>query len=163
MDLYGWIQLVVFVGILLVLTKPMGRYLFKVLETEERALLSPVMGPLEKLFYRLLGVKPEREQNWKEYTLSLLAFSLVGVIFTYAILRLQHLLPLNPQHFGPVSDHLSFNTAVSFATNTNWQSYGGESTLSYFSQMVGLVFHNFVSAGAGLAIAVALVSGIRVS
>ncbi len=160
MDIFGWIKLLVFVGILLVLTKPMGRYLFKVLETEERTLLSPVMGPLEKLFYRLLGVKPEREQNWKEYTLSLLAFSLVGVIFTYAILRLQHLLPLNPQHFGPVIDHLSFNTAVSFTTNTNWQSYGGESTLSYFSQMVGLVFHNFVSAAVGICVAAALVRGI---
>lgn len=160
MDIFGWIKLIVFVGILLILTKPMGRYLFKVLETEERTLLSPVMGPLEKLFYRLLGVKPEREQNWKEYTLSLLAFSLVGVIFTYAILRLQHLLPLNPQHFGPVIDHLSFNTAVSFTTNTNWQSYGGESTLSYFSQMVGLVFHNFVSAAVGICVAAALVGGI---
>ncbi len=160
MDIFGWIKLLVFVGILLVLTKPMGRYLFKVLETEERTLLSPVMGLLEKLFYRLLGVKPEREQNWKEYTLSLLVFSLVGVIFTYAILRLQHLLPLNPQHFGPVIDHLSFNTAVSFTTNTNWQSYGGESTLSYFSQMVGLVFHNFVSAVVGICVAAALVRGI---
>jgi len=160
MDIFGWIKLIVFVGILLILTKPMGHYLFKVLETEERTLLSPVMGPLEKLFYRLLGVKPEREQNWKEYTLSLLAFSLVGVIFTYAILRLQHLLPLNPQHFGPVIDHLSFNTAVSFTTNTNWQSYGGESTLSYFSQMVGLVFHNFVSAAVGICVAAALVRGI---
>ncbi len=160
MDVFKWIQLIVFVGLLLVLTKPMGRYLFKVLETEERTILFPVMGPLEKLFYRLLGVKPEREQNWKEYTLSLLAFSLVGVIFTYAILRVQHLLPLNPQHFGPVIDHLSFNTAVSFATNTNWQSYGGESTLSYFSQMVGLVFHNFVSAAVGICVAAALVRGI---
>ena len=160
MDVFKWTQLVVFVGMLLVLTKPMGRYLFKVLETEERTLLTPVMGPLEKLFYRLLGVKPEREQNWKEYTLSLLAFSVVGVIFTYIILRLQHLLPLNPQHFGPVNDHLAFNTAVSFATNTNWQSYGGESTLSYFSQMVGLVFHNFVSAAVGICVAAALVRGI---
>jgi len=160
MDVFKWTQLVVFVGMLLVLTKPMGRYLFKVLETEERTLLTPVMGPLEKLFYRLLGVKPEREQNWKEYTLSLLAFSLVGVIFTYIILRLQHLLPLNPQHFGPVNDHLAFNTAVSFATNTNWQSYGGEPTLSYFSQMVGLVFHNFVSAAVGICVAAALVRGI---
>lgn len=160
MDVFKWTQLAVFVGMLLVLTKPMGRYLFKVLETEERTLLTPVMRPLEKLFYRLLGVRPEREQTWKEYTLSLLAFSVVGVIFTYIILRLQHLLPLNPQHFGPVSDHLAFNTAVSFTTNTNWQSYGGESTLSYFSQMVGLVFHNFVSAAVGICVAAALVRGI---
>jgi len=160
MDLCGWIQLIVFVAILLLLTKPVGRYLFKVLDTEQKTILTPVMGPLETILYRLFGVKPETEQNWKQYAISLLAFSLVGVIFTYAILRLQHLLPLNPQQLGPVSDHLAFNTAVSFATNTNWQSYGGESTLSHFSQMVGLVFHNFVSAAAGIAVAAALVKGI---
>jgi K+-transporting ATPase ATPase A chain len=160
MDLFGWIQLLVFVGILLLLTRPMGLYLFKVLDTQEKTILSPVMGPLEKLCYRLLGVKPQKEQTWKQYAISLLALSLVGAIFTYAILRVQHLLPLNPQHFGPVSDHLAFNTAVSFTTNTNWQSYGGESTLSYFSQMVGLVFHNFESAAVGIAVAAALVRGI---
>ncbi len=160
MDLFGWIQLSVFVGILLLLTRPMGIYFFKVLETQEKTILTPVMGPLEKLFYRLLGVKPEKEQTWKQYAVSLLALSLVGAIFTYAVLRLQHLLPLNPQHFGPVSDHLAFNTAVSFTTNTNWQSYGGESTLSYFSQMVGLVLHNFESAAVGIAVAAALVRGI---
>jgi K+-transporting ATPase ATPase A chain len=160
MDLFGWIQLSVFVGILLLLTRPMGLYLFKVLETQEKTILTPVMGPLEKLFYRFLGVKPEKEQTWKQYAISLLALSLVGAIFTYAILRLQQVLPLNPQHFGPVSDHLAFNTAVSFTTNTNWQSYGGESTLSYFSQMVGLVFHNFESAAVGIAVAAALVRGI---
>ncbi len=160
MGIFGWIQLSVFVGIILVFTKPMGLYLFKVLETREKTFLTPVMAPLEKLFYRLLGVKPEAEQSWKQYTFSLLGLSLVGAVFTYAILRLQHLLPLNPQHFGPVSGHLSFNTAASFTTNTNWQSYGGESTLSYFSQMVGLVFHNFVSASVGICVAAALVRGI---
>jgi K+-transporting ATPase ATPase A chain len=160
MDLFGWIQLSVFVGILLLLTRPMGVYLFKVMETQEKTILTPVIGPFEKLFYRLLGVKPEKEQTWKRYAVSLLALSLVGAIFTYVILRLQHLLPLNPQHFGPVSAHLAFNTAVSFTTNTNWQSYGGEFTLSYFSQMVGLVFHNFESAAVGIAAAVALVRGI---
>jgi K+-transporting ATPase ATPase A chain len=160
MDLFGWVQLCVFVGILLILTRPMGVYLFNVLETQEKTILTPVMGPLEKLFYRLLGVEPEKEQSWKQYAVSLLALSLVGAIFTYAILRLQDVLPLNPQHFGPVSEHLSFNTAVSFTTNTNWQSYGGESTLSYFSQMVGLVFHNFESAAVGIAAAAALVRGI---
>ena len=101
-----------------------------------------------------------QEQDWKQYTVSMLAFSLVGLLFTYAILRLQHLLPLNPQGFGAVSPDLAFNTAVSFTTNTNWQNYGGESTLSYFSQMVGLVFHNFVSAATGIAIAATLVRGI---
>ncbi len=103
---------------------------------------------------------PQKEQDWKQYTISMLAFSLVGVLFTYAILRMQHLLPLNPQGLGPFSDHLAFNTAVSFATNTNWQSYGGESTASYFSQMVGLAFHNFTSAAVGIAVAAALVRGV---
>ena len=103
---------------------------------------------------------PQKEQDWKQYTVSMLAFSLAGVLFTYAILRLQHLLPLNPQGLGPFSDHLAFNTAVSFTTNTNWQSYGGESTASYLSQMVGLTFHNFASAAVGIAIAAALVRGI---
>ena len=100
------------------------------------------------------------EQDWKRYAVSLLLFSLVGILFTYAILRLQHLLPLNPQRLGPVSEHLAFNTAVSFTTNTNWQSYGGESTMSYLSQMVALAFHNFVSAASGIAVAAALVRGI---
>jgi K+-transporting ATPase ATPase A chain len=107
-----------------------------------------------------LGLDPKKEQSWKQYTVSILLFSLVGLLFTYTILRLQHLLPLNPQGLGPVSPDLAFNTAVSFTTNTNWQNYRGESTLSYFSQMVGLVFHNFVSAAAGISIAAALVRGI---
>src|SRR4030043_216298 len=114
----------------------------------------------ERFFYRLLRIDPKAEQDWKRYTVSLLAFSLVGVVFTYAVLRLPHLLPLNPQRLGPVSEHLAFNTAVSFTTNTNWQSYGGESTMSYLSQMVALAFHNFVSAAAGIAVAAALVRGI---
>jgi K+-transporting ATPase ATPase A chain len=160
MDFFAWIQISVFVGILSLLTRPVGLYLFKVMETKEKTILTPVMGPLERLFYRLLGVNPEKEQTWKQYAVSLLSLSLVGAAFTYAILRVQNVLPLNPQHFGPVSDHLSFNTAVSFTTNTNWQSYGGEFTLSYFSQMVGLVFHNFVSAAVGIAAAAALVRGI---
>ncbi len=116
--------------------------------------------PVERLLYRLFGLDPKKEQDWKLYTFSVLAFSLVGLLFTYLILRLQHLLPLNPQSLGPVSPDLSFNTAASFTTNTNWQNYAGESTLSYFSQMVGLVFHNFVSAAVGIAVAAALVRGI---
>ncbi len=160
MDRFGWIQLGLFLGILLLVTKPMGLYLYRVLDAEGETFLDPVLKPAERLFYRLLRVDPKAEQDWKGYTVSLLAFSLVGVVFTYAVLRLQHLLPLNPQRLGPVSDHLSFNTAVSFTTNTNWQNYGGESTMSYFSQMVALAFHNFVSAAAGIAIAAALVRGI---
>src|SRR5205814_10042568 len=110
--------------------------------------------------YRLMGVKTDKEHDWKEYTLAMLLFSLVGCLFTYAILRLQHLLPLNPQGLGPLSEHMAFNTAVSFTTNTNWQNYVGESTMSYLSQMVGLAFHNFVSAAVGIALAAALVRGI---
>jgi K+-transporting ATPase ATPase A chain len=105
-------------------------------------------------------VKPDQEQDWKQYTFAMLLFSLVSCLFTYAILRLQHLLPLNPQGFGPVSPDLAFNTATSFTTNTNWQSYGGESTMSYLSQMVALVIHNFASAATGIALAAALVRGL---
>lgn len=160
MDLYGWIQLVFYVVLLFSLTRPMGLFLLRVLDAEGRTFLDPALKPVERLLYRFLRLDPKKEQDWKEYTLSLLAFSLVGLLFTYAILRLQNLLPLNPQGFGALSPDLAFNTAASFTTNTNWQSYGGESTLSYFSQMVGLAFHNFVSAAAGVAIAAALVRGI---
>jgi K+-transporting ATPase ATPase A chain len=160
MDIFGWIQLVLFVGVLLLTTKPLGLYLVRVLDAEGKTFLDPTLKPVERLLYRLFGLDPKKEQDWKQYTVSMLAFSLVGLLFTYAILRLQHLLPLNPQGFGAVSPDLAFNTAVSFTTNTNWQNYGGESTLSYFSQMVGLVFHNFVSAATGIAIAAALVRGI---
>ncbi len=160
MDLYGWIQLALYILVLLLLTKPVGLYLIRVLDAGGRTFLDPALRPVERLLYRLLGLDPKKEQDWKQYTLSLLAFSLAGLLFTYAILRLQHVLPLNPQGFGPVSPDLAFNTAASFATNTNWQNYAGEITLSYFSQMVGLVFHNFVSAAVGIAVAAALVRGI---
>ncbi len=160
MDHFGWIQLTLFVGILLVLTKPMGVYLTKVLDVEGKTFLDPIMRPVERLFYFLLGIDPKKEQDCKQYSFSLIAFSLVGTLFTYAILRLQHLLPLNPQGFGPVSGQLSFNTAISFATNTNWQNYAGESTMSYLSQMVGLTFHNFTSAATGIAVAAALARGV---
>jgi K+-transporting ATPase ATPase A chain len=149
-----------YVLVLLLLTKPVGLYLTRVLHADGKTFLDPALKPVERLFYRVLGVDPRKEQDGKEYTFSLIAFSFVGLLFTYAILRLQDHLTLNPQGFGVVSPDLAFNTAVSFTTNTNWQSYGGESTLSYFSQMVGLVFHNFVSAAAGIAIAAALVRGI---
>src|SRR4030043_1497376 len=160
MDIFGWIQLALYVFILLLLTKPVGLYLVRVLDAEGKPFLGLFLKPVEKLFYRTLGLDPKKEQDWKQYTVSILLFSLVGLLFTYAILRLQHFLPLNPQGLGPVSPDLAFNTAVSFTTNTNWQNYSGESTLSYFSQMVGLVFHNFVSAATGIAIAAALVRGI---
>jgi len=155
-----WLQLVLYVGALAAITKPVGLYLMQVLDADGKTWLDPVIRPLERLTYRLMGVDPGREQDWKQYTFVMLLFSLASCIFTYAILRLQHLLPLNPQGLGPLSPDLAFNTAVSFTTNTNWQSYGGESTMSYFSQMVALVIHNFASAATGIAIAAALVRGI---
>jgi potassium-transporting ATPase potassium-binding subunit len=158
--MYGWLQLAAYIALLLLLTKPMGLYLLRVLDSEGRTFLDPVLKPLELLFYRLFRVDPNHEQDWKQYTISMLIFSLVSLVFTYVILRTQHLLPLNPQHLGPLSPDLAFSTAVSFTTNTNWQSYSGESTMSYFSQMVGLALHNFLSAAVGIAIAAALVRGI---
>src|SRR6202521_126621 len=155
-----WLQLGVFVAALAVITKPMGLYLLQVLDANGRTWLDPVVKPLERITYRLMGVKADREQDWKQYTLAMLLFSLVSCLFTYAILRLQHLLPLNPQNFGPLSPDLAFNTATSFTTNTNWQSYTGESTMSYLSQMVALVIHNFGAAATGIAIAAALVRAI---
>ena len=159
-DYFGWLQLALFMGLLLVLTRPTGAYLFSVLDGNGRTFLDPILRPPERTLYFLMRVDTQNEQDWKQYTLSMLAFSLAGVLFTYTILRLQGLLPLNPQGLGPFTDHLAFNTAVSFTTNTNWQSYGGESTVSYLSQMVGLTFHNFTSAAVGIAIAAALVRGI---
>src|SRR4029077_1022653 len=160
MQASGWIQFAIFIVALALITKPMGLYLLRVLDANGRTWLDPVLRPLERLTYRLMGIDPNREHDWKQYTFAMLLFSLVGCLFTYAILRLQHLLPLNPEALPPLSEHLAFNTAVSFTTNTNWQSYGGESTMSYFSQMVGLTFHNFVSAATGIAIAAALVRAI---
>ena len=160
MQASGWIQFAIYIIALALITKPMGLYLLQVLDANGRTWLDPVMRPLERVTYRLMGVDSSREQNWKQYTLAMLLFSLVGCLFTYAILRLQNILPLNRQGLGPVSSHLAFNTAVSFTTNTNWQNYIGESTMSYFSQMVALAFHNFVSAATGIAIAAALVRAI---
>jgi K+-transporting ATPase ATPase A chain len=160
MDFMGWFQLTLTIAALVAVTKPLGLYLARVLDPRGRTFLEPVLGPLERLTYRMLGVDRDQEQNWKGYGLSVLVFSAVGMVFTYLVLRLQGVLPLNPQQFGAVSADLAFNTAASFTTNTNWQSYGGESTLSYFSQMVGLTFHNFVSPAAGIAVAAALVRGI---
>jgi potassium-transporting ATPase potassium-binding subunit len=160
MQTSGWLQLALYMIALAAITKPMGLYLMQVLDANGRTWFDAVLRPLERLTYRLMGVKPDNEHDWKQYTLAMLLFSLVGCLFTYAILRLQHLLPLNPQSLGALTPDLAFNTAVSFATNTNWQSYVGETTMSYLSQMVGLAFHNFVSAATGIAIAAALVRGI---
>jgi K+-transporting ATPase ATPase A chain len=160
MEASGWLQFALYFVALVLITKPMGLYLLQVLDANGRTWLDPVLRPLERLTYRLMGVDSSKEHNWKQYTLAMLLFSLVGCLFTYAILRLQNILPLNPQGLGAVSDDLAFNTAVSFTTNTNWQNYSGESTMSYFSQMVALAFHNFVSAATGIAIAAAFVRAI---
>jgi potassium-transporting ATPase potassium-binding subunit len=160
MNPMDWLQLSVFIIALAALTKPLGIYLLRVFDPGARTFLDPVLKPVERLFYHFLGINPAEEQDWKSYAVSLLIFSFVGMLFTYGILRLQHSLPLNPQGFGPVSPDLAFNTSASFTTNTNWQSYGGESTMSYFSQMVALTFHNFASAAVGGAVAAALVRGI---
>jgi len=160
MEASGWLQFALYFAALVLITKPMGLYLLQVLDANGRTWLDPVLRPLERLTYRLMGVDRNKEHDWKQYTLALLLFSLVGCLFTYAILRLQNILPLNPQGLGAVSTHLAFNTAVSFTTNTNWQNYVGESTMSYFSQMVALAFHNFASAATGIAIAAAFVRAI---
>ena len=160
MQTSGWLQLALYVVALAAITKPMGLYLTQVLDARGRTWLDPVLKPLERLTYRLMGVRADQEQDWRQYTWAMLLFSLVSCVFTYAILRLQNHLPLNPQGFGALDPHLAFNTAVSFTTNTNWQSYTGESTMSYLSQMVALVIHNFASAATGIAIAAALVRGI---
>ena len=160
MQANGWLQLALYVIALAAITKPMGLYLMQVLDAQGRTWFDPVLRPLERLTYRLMGVRAGQEQTWRQYTWAMLLFSLVSCVFTYAILRLQNHLPLNPQGFGALTPDLAFNTAVSFTTNTNWQSYSGESTMSYLSQMVALVIHNFASAATGIAIAAAVVRGI---
>ena len=160
MDIYGWLQLAIFVGLVVAAAKPMGIYLARVLDPDAQTFLDPLISPLERLFYRLFGLREREEQTWRGYVFSLLVFSCASMIFSYIILRLQHILPLNPQGLGPVDPGLSFNTAASFTTNTNWQNYPGESTMSYFSQMVALTFHNFISAACGIAVSAALVRGI---
>jgi potassium-transporting ATPase potassium-binding subunit len=160
MNIYGWCELALFILLLALLTKPMGIYLHGVLNPSGATFLDRIFRPVEHLIYRMTGIDPHKEQDWKQYAFSLIAFSAVSLLFTYAVLRFQDILPLNPQGFGPVKPDLAFNTAVSFTTNTNWQNYSGESTLSYFSQMVGLTLHNFASAAVGIGVAAALVRGI---
>jgi K+-transporting ATPase ATPase A chain len=151
----GWLQIALFALSVILVTKPLGRYLVAVYEGRVRWL-----GPIERGLYRLAGVAPEEDQHWTRYAGATLLFSAASMLLTYAVLRLQHLLPLNPQGFAAVPDRQAFETAASFTSNTNWQSYAGESTMSYFSQMNQLAFHNFASAAVGMALAVALVRGI---
>jgi K+-transporting ATPase ATPase A chain len=161
MTIHGFLQIALFFGVLLLTVKPLGGYMARVFQGE-RTLLSPVLRPAERGLYRLFGVREDEGQHWTQYAAALLAYSVVGLLLTYTLLRLQGVLPLNPQGFGAqqMTPDLAFNTAASFTTNTNWQNYGGESTLSYFSQMVALSIHNWMSAAAGIAVAVALVRGL---
>jgi potassium-transporting ATPase potassium-binding subunit len=159
MTLVGWAQAIIFFLIVLALTKPLGSYMARVF-AGERTWLSPLLVPLEKLIYRLSGVREDEEMTWYAYALSMLAFSLIGLAYLYILLRTQKWLPLNPAHIDNMAPDLAWNTAVSFTTNTNWQFYSGETAMSYLSQMAGLAWHNFVSAAVGIAIAVAVVRGV---
>lgn len=167
MTFVGWLQIAAFSALVLALTRPMGLYMAQVME-EGGCVLEPILKPVEMFCYRTFGINPEEEMRWTDYGFAVIAFSLFSAIFTYAVLRLQGLLPLNPMGFSTaaapsyatvMTPDLAFNTAVSFTTNTNWQNYAGESTLSYLSQMLGLAFHNWTSAAVGMAACVVLVRG----
>jgi K+-transporting ATPase ATPase A chain len=158
MTAQGSLQLALYIGVLLLLTKPLGSFMAAVYQGQ-RTFLSPVFGPIERLVYRVSGVDQKLESDWKRYALGVLLFNFIGFVVVYLLQRLQGVLPLNTQSFSAVSPDSSFNTAVSFASNTNWQGYGGESTMSYFTQMLGLGVQNFVSAASGMAVLVALIRG----
>src|SRR5215210_3450272 len=159
MTLNGWLQILFFLLAVFFVTPPIGAYIARVF-ARERTWLDVVLRPIERLVYRLTGVDEQRGMRWTEYAVAVLMFSVVSMLVLYAMQRLQHVLPLNPQGFGAVPPALAFNTAVSFTTNTNWQAYAGETTMSYFTQMAGLAYHNFVSAAAGMAVAIAFIRGI---
>jgi potassium-transporting ATPase potassium-binding subunit len=158
MTTIGWLQIIFYFVVLILLVKPLGWYMAKVYQGE-RTFMSPLMAPVERFIYRLAGVDPATEMDWKVYAVAVLLFSIAGFIFLYLLQRLQGILPLNPMGMGAVTPDLSLNTAVSFITNTNWQNYGGEIILSYLTQMVGLTVQNFVSAAAGMAILIAFIRG----
>src|SRR5579884_2189415 len=155
----GWLQILFFVALVLAVTKPLGIFMARVFN-RERTFMDPVLRPIEKLIYRTTGVDEEREMRWTEYAVAMLLFSLVSMIVLYVMQRVQLHLPWNPQKLAAVPADLSFNTAASFTTNTNWQNYSGETTMSYFTQMAGLAYHNFVSAAVGIALAIAFIRGI---
>src|SRR3989441_1448372 len=159
MTLNGFLQLAIYFLVLLAVTKPLGVYMTKVF-SGEKTFSSRVLGPIERLIYRICRVDPASEQLWTAYTAAMLMFSVVSLLVLYALQRLQYYLPLNPQQFAGVKPDLAFNSAVSFTTNTNWQAYSGESMMSYFVQMTGLAFHNFVSAATGIVLAIAFIRGI---
>ena len=158
MTLNGWIQIAVFLAIIVALARPLGGYLMRVAEGE-RHFMTPVLGWLERGFYAVAGVDPKKEQSWLTYAVGMLVFKGLGFVLLYAVLRLQTLLPLNPAGQSAIAPDLAFNTSTSFLTNTNWQFYGGETTMSFLSQMFGLTVQNFLSAAAGIAVAVAVIRG----
>jgi K+-transporting ATPase ATPase A chain len=155
----GWLQIGIYLTVLLALTKPMGVFMTRVF-AGEKTFLDPALRPIEHLLYRMTGVDEKREMDWTEYTIAMLLFSGVSMILLYVMERVQQWLPFNPQHLSKLAPDLAFNTAASFTTNTNWQNYSGESTMSYFTQMAGLAYHNFASAAVGIVIAIAVVRGI---
>jgi K+-transporting ATPase ATPase A chain len=156
----GWFQILVFLALIFLVTKPLGIFMARVF-SREKTFMDPVLRPIERLLYRVTGVDEDHEMRWTEYAISMLLFSVVSMILLYLIQRLQGFLPFNPQKFGAVNPpHLAFNTAASFTTNTNWQAYSGESTMSYFTQMAGLAYHNFSSAAMAIALAIAFIRGI---
>jgi K+-transporting ATPase ATPase A chain len=155
----GWIQILLFLAAIAAVTAPLGRFMARVF-ARDRTWLDPALRPAERQVYRLTGVDETDEMRWPEYAMTLLVFSLVSMLLLYAIQRLQGWLPLNPQRLPGVAPDLAFNTAASFATNTNWQAYAGETTMSYLTQMTGLAYHNFISAAAGIALAIAFIRGI---
>jgi len=159
MTFNGWVQILVFLVLILAVTKPLGVFMTRVFN-RERTFLDPVLRPVERLLYRVTGVDEDREMDWKEYAVSVLLFSGVSMLLLYLLQRVQGVLPFNPQKLGKVATDLSFNTAASFTTNTNWQAYTPETTMSYFTQMGGLAYHNFVSAATGIALAIAFIRGI---
>ncbi|MFZ0912121.1 MAG: potassium-transporting ATPase subunit KdpA [Candidatus Korobacteraceae bacterium] len=160
MTINGWLQIGIFLALILAVTKPMGVFMTRVFN-RERTFMDPVLRPIERLIYRLTGVDENHEMRWTEYAFAMLLFSAVSMLLLYLMQRVQGHLPFNPQKFAGVTpEHLAFNTAASFTTNTNWQAYSGETTMSYFTQMAGLAFHNFVSAATGIALAIAFIRGI---
>jgi potassium-transporting ATPase potassium-binding subunit len=160
MTINGWLQIFVFLALIFAVTKPLGIFMARVF-SRERTVLDPVLRPIERLLYRITGVDENHEMRWTEYATAVLLFSAVSMLLLYLIQRVQGMLPFNPQHFAGVSpQHLAFNTAASFTTNTNWQAYSGETTMSYLTQMAGLAYHNFVSAATGIVLAIAFIRGI---
>ncbi|MGE3915997.1 MAG: potassium-transporting ATPase subunit KdpA [Hyphomicrobiaceae bacterium] len=155
MTFVGWLQIALLLGAVIACAWPLGHYMARVFKGE-RTLVSPVLAPIERLLYSAAGIRPEKEQSWLAYTLAMLLFNAVGFLLLYALMRLQAVLPLNPRGFAGVPSDLAFNTAMSFTTNTNWQAYGGETTMSHLVQMAGLAVQNFLSAATGIALAIAV-------